>query len=162
MKTNPLYFSKTNWNGLDIFLCAFALILGGIIYILFRPKEVIFFTWIRLAGFDQWIGSLRQDSLSIMPMLPDWLIYSLPNGLWAFAYALLITRIWNNSLSGFKYFWMASIPGLVLGYEILQYSGIIHGTFCYSDLFAGLLGLSAGMVLGNKTIKQKKHEKELE
>jgi len=161
MKTKLLYSSRTNWNSLYIY-CAIALILGGIIYRLFRPQKPIFFDWIGFTGFYGLIGSFRQNSLYLAPHLPDWVIYSLPDGLWAFAYALIITRIWMNSPSGFKYFWLASIPILVLGFEILQYSGIIPGTFCYLDLIVGFIGLIAGIVLGNKTIKQKTYENELE
>jgi hypothetical protein len=156
MKTKPLYFSGKNWNRLHIILCALTLILGGIIYILFRPKEAIFFSWIRTLGFEGLISSFRQIPQSFKLHLPEWFVYSLPNGLWAFAYALLISQIWSGSNSVFRYFWIASIPGLVLGFEILQFTGTIPGTFCFQDIALGIAGMTIGSILGSKSIKQKK------
>ena len=153
---NFLYLSG---NRLCILLCAFAIFLGGIIYILFRPTEIVFFNWIPSVGLDNWFNMTRQKSLSLYPYLPEWIVFSLPNGLWAFAYALLITVIWSGSKSLTKYFWMASIPLLVLGFEILQYSGVIPGTFCVQDITLGLVGLITGIQVGIETNKFKNHEK---
>jgi hypothetical protein len=158
MKTKSLYFSGKNWTGLHIFMCAIALIAGGIIYLLFRPDEVLFFRWMRTLGFKSLISYFRQNSFSINIHLPEWVVYSLPNGLWAFAYALLITRIWAGSKSTFKYFWIGSIPGLVLGFEILQFTGTIPGTFCLQDIALGMTGMTIGYILGSKSVKPKNHE----
>jgi hypothetical protein len=162
MKTKPLYFSRKNWTGLHIFLCTIALTAGGMIYLLFRPNEVLFFRWMRTLEFNCLISYFRQISLPIKLHLPEWIVYSLPNGLWAFAYALLITRIWTGSKSGFRYFWIASIPVLVLGFEILQFIGTIPGTFCFQDIALGIAGITIGSILGLKSNQPKKHENKME
>ena len=78
-------------------------------------------------------------------------------------YALLITRIWSGSNSWLKYFWMASIPLVVLGFEILQYAGLIPGTFCIQDIAFGVLGLVLGIFIGTiKTKNNNYHEKAFE
>jgi hypothetical protein len=156
------YLTAKYFNGFYFWLAAIALLAGGIIYILFRTSEPVFFNWIRAAGLDNWLNFARNRSLSLTPHLPDWVVYSLPNGLWAFAYSLLITAIWSGNKSRLKYFWMASIPLLVLGYEILQYPKIIPGTFCIQDLTLGIAGLTIGIILGMKIIKPVYHEKVLE
>jgi len=145
--------SRTHSYRLYIILSGLAIFLGGLIYILLRPSEHIFFGWIRAAGLGQWISPARSLSLPLSQLFPDWIIFSLPNGLWSFAYALLITSIWSGSTSWLKFFWMASIPLLVLGFEILQYPGIITGTFCIQDIAFGLSGLVLGIFIG--TIKTK-------
>lgn len=162
MKTNPLCFSGKDRTGLHIFLCAVALISGGIIYLLFRPSEVLFFRWIRTLGFDSLISSFRQIYFSIKFHLPEWVVYSLPNGLWAFSYALIITRIWAGSKSGISYFWIASIPILVLGYETLQFTGTIPGTFCIQDIALGIAGISFGIITGSTSNQPKNHENKME
>ena len=53
-------------------LSAFALLTGGIIYILFRASEPLFFRYLNAAG------------------------------LWAFAYALVITSIWSWGMNSFN------------------------------------------------------------
>ena len=54
---------------------------------------------------------------------------------------------------------MASIPVLVLGFEVLQFAEIIPGTFCIQDLSLGIAGLILGIIVGNETIKLNNHEK---
>jgi len=134
-------------------LCAVAVISGGLIYILFHASEPLFFRWMRAAGSDHWLCFIRSKSLSLGPHLPEWIVYSLPGGLWAFAYALMISAIWSGSRSRLKTFWMASIPLLILGFECLQYIRIIPGTFCLQDLALGMAGMISGITLVYLTTK---------
>jgi hypothetical protein len=159
MKRVSLYRTVKYFKGSYFCLSAIALLAGGIIYILFRTSKPVFFNWISSVGLDGWLNSARNRSLSLTPLLPDWIVFSLPNGLWAFAYALLITAIWSGSKSPLRYFWMASIPLLVLGYEILQLAGIIPGTFCIQDVALGIAGSTIGIIVGTKIIKPDYHEK---
>ena len=140
-------------------LSAFAILTGGIIYILFRASEPLFFRWLNEAGFEHWLAVIRQNSLTHAPFLSEWIVYSLPNGLWAFAYALVITSIWSESKFRIRILWMASIPILVLGFELFQYAGILPGTFCFQDMALGLLGLVIGIMVGLKTNKANNDEK---
>jgi hypothetical protein len=78
----------------------------------------------------------------------SWLVYSLPDGLWAFAYALLISSIWANSRTRVRSFWLASIPVPVLGFELAQKSGMIPGTYDPVDLIFCSVGIVAGILAG--------------
>ena len=142
-----------------IFLAILAVIIGGSLYIFFRTSDHLFFRWFSFLGLDNWFEALRNHSLSTSSHLPDWVVYSLPNSLWAFAYALLITSLWYGNKSWLKYIWMASIPVLVIGFEVLQYTGTIHGTFCIQDLTLGIVGLTLGCIVGIKLKNQNNHEK---
>jgi hypothetical protein len=159
MKRVFLHQTAKYFKGIYFWLSAIALLAGGIIYILFRTSRPAFFNWISAFGLEKWLNIARQSTLSQNLYLPKWIVFSLPNGLWAFAYALLITTIWSDSKSWLKYFWMASIPLLVLGFEILQYPKIIPGTFCIQDLALGIAGLTIGIIVGTKIIKPTDHEK---
>ena len=150
MNKKSLLSSANYSSRVYIFLSALAFLLGGFIYILYRPSEHLFFSWFSSIGLDNLFESLRFHSLSSSSNPPDWIVYSLPNSLWAFAYALLITSLWSGSNSWLKYLWMTSIPVLVIGFEVLQYTGTIHGTFCIQDLGMGFLGLSMGIFIGIK------------
>lgn len=125
---------------------------------LFRPSEALFLNWLHAFGLSRRIMPIRYETLHFSIHFPNWVVYTLPYGFWAFAYALLITAIWSESISRLKYFWMSSIPLLVYGYEILQYFGVITGTFCLLDLLLGTAGLLAGILIG-LTIKLDNHEK---
>jgi hypothetical protein len=152
MSTKTFHFSTFQSHKLYILLSVLAISLGGIIYILLRPSEQVFFNWINAIGLDNWFNFTKSYSLYFSLLFPEWFTYSPPNGLWAFAYAFLITTIWSEGRSWLKYFWMASIPVLVLGYEILHYAGVIPGTFCMQDKIMGGEGQSIGLFIGFRNI----------
>lgn len=135
-----------------------ALWAGAMVYIYLRSAEPLFIQWLETAGFQK-IFSVSNDFF-IHLKLPDWLLYTLPSGLWAFAYSILITGIWWNSQSWIKYIWFVSILLLVIGWELSQLTGIISGVSSLGDIFAGLLGAVIGIITGIKIIKPKNYEKE--
>lgn len=125
-----------------------ALLLGGSIYLFLRPEEPLFIQWARWAGMSNFLEFLKPASTVSYGFLPHWAIYSLPEALWAFAYALIITGLWIGHAHRIKYLWFSTIPLLTLGFEVLQYPGIIPGTFSIPDLIAGLSGSAAGILFG--------------
>jgi hypothetical protein len=149
-----------NNRGLIILLSVLALSSGGLIYIFLRPSEYLFFTWPKNLGLGQWLNFSNYFSGSLYQLLPAWFIYSFPNGLWAFAYSLLITGIWWNTRSQIKYFWIGTIPVFVLGWELFQLSNVIPGTFSLGDIIFGLAGILSGFCIGIKLTKLNNHEKE--
>lgn len=140
-------------------ISASALFLGGMVYVLLYASQPVFFAWISKAGLINWLNMARHSSLSSGSILPPWIVYSLPDGLWAFAYALLIAGIWNRNNSGIKYFWMSTIPALVIGSEILQFTGMVKGTFSYMDIAFEISGLFIGIYAGIKISKSYHYEK---
>jgi hypothetical protein len=137
------------------FTAFLAIVTGGAIYILFRPVEPLFFTWVDDVGAGNMLSNIRRFTLPLKGYIPEWALFSLPNGLWAFAYALIIAAIWSGSKSGLRYFWFATIPVLVLGYELLQLTGILPGTFCLLDLVFGLAGIIFGIQIGLKIFNRR-------
>jgi hypothetical protein len=162
MKTRHFCSSGNSINRLNISLGVAALLMGGIIYALFRTSQPFFFKWIPGAGSESLFNLARQRSLAFSLSFPEWIVFSLPNGLWAFAYALLITGIWAGSQSWIRVFWLASIPVLVLGFEILQFTGTLPGIFCMQDIALGIAGLIIGIFVGRKTINPNHYEKAID
>jgi len=139
------YVTPHSYRNRYILLSFLAVFVGGFIYILFRPIEPVFMKWFGIVGIENLLDSAREKSLSINSFLPDWMVYSLPNGLWALAYTIIVLRIWKGSNSIVKYFWILSIPVLVFGFELLQLTGEVQGTFCWSDMLWGAIGIFFGM-----------------
>ena len=130
-------------------LLATAAILGGsAIYLLLRPRELLFFQWIGLRD-PGWLSRFT---------LPDWIIYSLPDGLWAFACALLISALWSDSRTRLRIFWLAVIPVFVLGFECSQLLPQIPGTFDPVDIAFCCAGLVLGICIGDLKPKLTHHE----
>ena len=134
-----------SFRGKYVFWSFLAILAGGFIYVLFRPVEPIFFNWLGTFGFENWLGAIREKSLSFNHTMPAWMVYSLPNGLWAFAYTILILAIWKGSHSMVKYVWFLTIPVLIFGFELLQLTGDLPGTFCVYDLLWGAAGITLGI-----------------
>jgi len=142
-----------------ISLSFFAVFAGGLIYILFRPEEPVFFNWFSAAGLENWLYVVREQSLSFCSCLPQWIVYSLPNGLWVFAYTTIVLSIWTGSNSFLKYFWFLSIPFLVFGFELLQLTGKLQGTFCLNDILWSAIGITIGCITMYIKRSNRKHVK---
>jgi hypothetical protein len=145
----------------NFILAGIAIFIGGAIYIFLRPSEYIFFNWLSNTWLNEWFIQIRVYSLNGSQFIPEWIIFSLPNGLWAFAYTMVIITIWNSCRSWVKYIWFSSIPILVLGFEFLQLAGFIKGTFCIQDIAFGLLGIFIGILIGLQKSKQFDHENDI-
>jgi hypothetical protein len=160
MKTPLLCFSHNNKIKLYFLSGSVALFTGAAIYLLFRPVPPVFLKRLDSMIPNNWLGPLRQQVAFLAPHLPEWIVFSLPGGLWAFAYALTITAIWSGSRSRLRYGWMISIPLLTLGFECSQYWHFIPGTFCLNDLVMSITGAVAGISLAAIPTKTYTYEKQ--
>lgn len=109
MKTRARFF-------LLVFLPLFA---GGLIYVFFRPGTIRFKTWFA-----------ETQASTLQHVLPDWMVYNLPAGLWLFAFLYLLRLLQS------QWYYFASVIGFAFGAELLQATGYAGGTFDYGDLLA--------------------------
>jgi hypothetical protein len=114
---------------------------GAIIYIMFRPTNLLMFYWINSIGLMDLVNEIRPDIRN----LPEWVIYSLPDGLWIFSYCLFIGHIWNYNLKR-SFFFLALLPIYAISNEIMQHFHFFSGTFDWMDLFAYLTAFVLGLV----------------
>ena len=119
---------------------------GGLIYYMLRPEPIVFYSWLDYFNLKAPFFSIRLNLIPSLPSFPSWFKYSLPSGLWAFSYTAIILFLWGCRSEKIKYFWFFTIPVVCLSYELLQYAGLVKGTFCTTDLafcfFGMLLGLT--------------------
>ena len=105
---------------------------GCAIYLLFRSKSLNIYQWCMTLGFANMIDSLRyavQDWY-----LAAWVRYSLPDGLYCAAYILIIDAIWKNDNRLIKFIIISLVPLVTISSELLQYVGLVKGTFDVYDL----------------------------
>lgn len=130
---------------------AFISILGGaIIYILFRPTHLLMFFWIDRIGLMDFVNSIRPVSWNV----PEWVVYSLPDGLWLFSYCLFIGCVWDFNLRKCL-FVLTILPVYAVSNEIMQFFHLVSGTFDWMDLFAFLMAFALGTLYIN-VIKKKR------
>ena len=111
----------------------FPIIIGGFIYLLFRPNFLYLFM-----GLGEYLNPVRGflENEGIVESLPVWMIYSLPNGLWVYAFTYLMREIWQNQ----KAIWLFIPILLGIGWESGQSLGMISGTHDIIDIIACLIG----------------------
>jgi hypothetical protein len=120
---------------------------GTLIYLLFRPVNLTVFHWAETVGLYSFILKARHFFI-IGNYMPEWIRFSLPNGLWAYSFMFFISFIWGGTKSYGKIFFVSLVVALSVGSELGQLLNLIPGTFCLNDVFFYTLGLFAGYYLG--------------
>ncbi len=129
-----------------------SLFAGGIIYLLFR-SNIVMLDAVADAGLENFLSAIKlEDNL-----LPSWVVYSLPDGLWMFSYYLIIGALWDFELK--KCWWLLAIlPSIAVIFEILQYKHLVPGTYDTGDIIAYLIGCIAGLLFYPLNKNKNKYE----
>lgn len=101
------------------------LFLGACIYYYTRPSSIYFLKWINYLSSIKPIYKVE---------LPYWIVYHLPDALWAFAFTSSFLIIWNKTVNKQTVFWL-SLPIII---SILI--EINYGTFDPTGLFFVIIG----------------------
>ncbi|WP_290847049.1 hypothetical protein [Flavobacterium sp.] len=117
-----------------------SLSLGALIYLFFRPGSIRFFKWIAFFGWDFQSFGWRKLALEQSAKLPQWTIYSLPDGLWSFSYVCLLLCLWKHEIGTAALFWILLAPFLAILSEFGQLFHIVPGTFDLVDILLYLTG----------------------
>ena len=133
----------------------FTLLSGGLLYISFRQDTLKMFSWFDSVNLSVAISELRLITLPLTDHLPNWFLYSLPDGLWLFSYLSILLAVWNNIISKHNIHWLLLVPTIAIISEIGQLLGIVPGTFDIFDLtfYIGGTALPILIFTNSKTIK---------
>jgi len=124
----------------SLVVASLPLMAGALVYILFRKSDILVFRWLNALGLGDIIITIRLAVSPVASLLPDWVIYSLPNALWIISYLLFLFLIWHKTFDRNNAFWVFSIPLVSIVSEYLQLLNVIPGSFDYHDIFAYILG----------------------
>ena len=136
-----------------IFLSILSILFGGVIYIAFRSSSIILFKWIDYIVLIDPVENLRIVTLPYKEYLPDWFLYSLPDGLWMFSYSCIVLVIWKRKITKYSLLWLLSLPMISILFEVLQYYDYFNGTFDIIDIVFFIFG-SLLPILINKKMKK--------
>jgi hypothetical protein len=113
---------------------------GGIIYVIYRTRDLKMFEWFDKIGFSDSVSRLRFSYADIS--IPGWMEYNLPAALWLFSYMLIIDSIWDGSKQRLQYrLFIVFLPLIAIFSEILQYFDIVPGTFDWLDILTYIMSL---------------------
>lgn len=107
---------------------------GGLVYLLARPPGLRLFVWLESAGLSDGLARARDVCHPLVLALPSWLLFSLPNALWLYAFAWLLSALWEHRATRASLPWLLVAPALGLGWELGQRVGVVPGTFDLLDL----------------------------
>lgn len=125
------------------------LIIGGFIYLGFRSTSLLMFKYFKFLGMQQAIEKLRVFVNPLSDGLPEWVIFSLPDGLWTFAFVAYILQVNGGRPSN----WLALPVIFSIGVELAQMTQYVPGTFDYIDLIISILALALSYNLNKKKYK---------
>lgn len=120
-----------------IFHTLLPLLVGGFIYLFFRSSNLKMFSWLKRIGLEEVFEPIRENFTTLGTNLPDWILYSLPDGLWVYAFTSAILIIWDGKPS--KWLFLPVISGPIV--ELFQLLNLFPGTFDLIDLGLMLLAI---------------------
>lgn len=123
----------------DWVVSLFLILIGGMIYILYRPESLLLFRVTDSLGITPLIDMLRSNSSRFM--LPSFMINSLPAGLWTASYLLMMfitTKFYSRKV---RLMLALPLPVVAIILEFLQFFGWCPGTFDIYDLICYVVPL---------------------
>lgn len=121
-------------------LVALLLILtGGMIYVLYRPENLLLFRVTDSLGITPLIDILRSNSSRVM--LPPFIVNSLPAGLWTASYLLMMYITTKFHTRRIRLMLALPLPISAIALEFMQLLGWCPGTFDIYDLICYIVPL---------------------
>ncbi len=116
-----------------------SIILGGLLYICFRTPNLLMFKWASVLHLNNVITYFRSNCISTYH-ISDWIIFSLPDGLWMFSGTTLLLLVWNNEITTKNLYWLLLLPFCAIFSELLQGLHLLRGTYDWVDIIAYVIG----------------------
>lgn len=140
---------------LQILIGLVVLLLGGIIYLLFRPTTLMLFHTLDLVGLMPLVTDCRTLVATCQPS--EFVVYSLPGGLWATSYILLVVSLLERAMRWQRMMVASIIPLAGICSELMQQAGLLPGVFDTADLVCyavPLIILNMYIIIKNLSIWQ--------
>lgn len=127
------------------------LLVGGSIYLLIRPQNLLMFNALDKIGFLSCLQTIRSQVHTVE--LPEFVAYSLPGGLWMASYLLMIylsTRFYRYKT---KLILALPLPIITIIEEFMQLFEWYPGTFDIYDIICYIVPLCI-FILSLVTVQQ--------
>jgi hypothetical protein len=121
-------------------------VIGDAIYTCWRTPTLMIFRWYDQIGLSPSITNLRGLTLSFRAVLPGWVLFAVPDGLWVYSLTALMGMIWQTSkYSSSKIFWVSFALTFSIAGEIGQAAGVVPGTFDFIDVILSFVAAAAAI-----------------
>lgn len=126
------------------------LFMGGMLYVLYRPQTLLLFHVAEGMGLADIIGQWRLSAAAAWQPAA-FTVYSLPAGLWALSYVLIVGTLAQGLPSKWRWAAVTFVPLLGAISELLQAVGIVPGTFDWTDLALYLIPVALYSAFSKRT-----------
>ncbi|MBO4849709.1 MAG: hypothetical protein J5529_02270 [Prevotella sp.] len=127
-------------KGLQLITSGLMLLVGGMTYLLFRPTTLVLFQLLHRMGMEDWTMQWREKVAGLH--LPEFVVYSLPDGFWAAAYVMVIHALLQGQSAKTRLIAASVIPLIGTVAEGMQALGWAPGTFDVADIVCMLAPLA--------------------
>jgi len=143
---------KSKARRIELALALVLFLFEGFLYLTFRSTELNMFRLYEHAG--PWVDSLREWGRALS--LPQWVRYSLPDGLWLLSYLLLVDAIWNR-FDKMSCVWYLIMPAIAFGSELAQVWWGLTGTADMMDFvcYAGAVVITLIVIYSKNYIRKR-------
>ncbi|PJZ87451.1 hypothetical protein [Leptospira levettii] len=135
-----------------------SLIIGGLIYILFRENHIVLNIYIR-KGYILDLSNIIAQSNIKKDLLFDVIVNSLPGGLWAYSLLRTMGLIWDKDQFTKYYFFSLLAFMIIIIPEILQYFNLVQGVFDIKDMIVYFTFSLTALIFNNRGKQHGEQEK---
>lgn len=143
-----VFLEKRSLNKIFIVLASFAL--AVLIYLLFRSRKLFYYQIVELMNLDSHVRSIRKVVWVYRKHIPNWVIYSLPDGLWLFSMGISIlhNRVFYKKAQNIFNIIFFTMIGIEVFQGIYGGHGTFIGTFDGADVICYTIGYIMASILG--------------
>ena len=134
-------------RGLKIIAGFIFLIFGSYLYVKFRSETLLMFKWAENFGLNYIINSIRGSSSVLNSHQMKYVIFSAPFGMWVISFCCFIGAIWHNDRSVAAIIWRLFVPAIAISSELLQFVGLLPGTYDTNDLLVLIVSTIIGVTI---------------
>lgn len=131
------------------FLIIFPLILGIVIYILYRSRNLYYYKLVHFFLMHESINIMRNIAVNYRKIFSTWVIYSLPDGLWLFSTGVAFLFYRKCFLMNFVFYNILFVL-TILAEFIQKYfggHGTFIGTFDIHDIYAYIIAYISSVII---------------
>jgi len=107
--------------------------IGGMIYVCWRVDHLFMFRWFDTLGLTPAVEACRAFAMPARPYIPDWILFSVPDGTWVYACVAFFGRLWRQGPLWAQVLWIGLGPAMAIGGELGQIPGWVPGTWDWVD-----------------------------
>ena len=133
------------YRAAKVMLSLVILLLGGLIYVIFRDKSLLMFDWFNTIGISNEVDGLRR--LFQGEGIYGWVKYSLPDGLWIFSYMFIVDAIWDRERNVVSMIFLWGLPIVAVLSECFPYFGLLPGVFDWMDMASYLFAIALFLII---------------